>query len=122
MKKKIKVYIASPYTKGDVAVNVRKSMDAFYTLSKKGFVPFSPIAMSHFIHMIYPLKYDYWLEEWDYEWVVSCDCLLRLEGESYGADEEIKKANEYNIPIFYSIERLLEYYNIEKDFELDIEL
>jgi len=105
----IKVYIASPYTLGDVAVNVKKSMDAFYELFQLGFVPFSPIGMSHFIHMMHFIDYDKWLE-YDFEWVKACDCLLRLPGESKGADEEEKVAKENNIPVFYSIEELNNYY------------
>jgi len=36
--KKIKVFISSPYTVGDVAVNVRKSIDAFIELKKLGLI------------------------------------------------------------------------------------
>lgn len=109
--KNIKVYIASPYTKGDVAINVRKSIDAFNQLLDLGLAPFSPIAMSHFIHMIYPVDYEKWLD-FDFIWVKTCDCLLRLPGESSGADREIQVAIENNIPVFYSIEDLKSYYGL----------
>lgn len=38
----ISVYIASPYTLGDIAVNVRKQMDVTDILISKGFLPFTP--------------------------------------------------------------------------------
>jgi hypothetical protein len=108
--KKIKVFISSPYTIGDVAVNVRKSIDAFIKLKENSFIPFSPIAMSHFIQMVKEIEYDSWLE-WDFEWVKTCDCVLRLPGISNGADKEVEEAKKNNIPIFYSIEKLIEYYD-----------
>jgi hypothetical protein len=42
----------------------------------------------------------------DKEWVLRCDCLLRLPGESPGADEEVELAVKNNIPVFYSIDEL----------------
>jgi hypothetical protein len=32
-----------------------------------------------------------------------CDAILRLPGESAGADEEVKLAKELGKPVFYSI-------------------
>ena len=39
MKTKIKVYIASPYTLGDVAVNVKNQIDAANELLELGYLP-----------------------------------------------------------------------------------
>ena len=36
------------------------------------------------------------------------DCLLRIPGESPGAEREVEKAKELSIPIFYSFEELAE--------------
>ena len=109
----IKVYIASPYTIGDVAQNVknvRLQVDTVNELMNNGFAPFSPL-YSHFQHMIHPRVYTDWLNI-DFEWVKSCDCLLRLDGESSGADKEVKVAQNANIPVFYSIKELYEHYGI----------
>ena len=73
--RRLKVYIASPYTKGDVAVNVRTSMEAWDKLYSAGFAPFAPL-WSHFQHLVFPRPY----EDWDV-----CDAMLRLPGESSGA-------------------------------------
>lgn len=97
-----KVYIASPYTKGDIAVNVKRQMDVANELMNKGFAPFVPL-YSHFQHMMHPRPYIDWIEI-DLEWVKVCDCVLRLEGESAGADGEVAFAKELGIPVYYSLD------------------
>jgi hypothetical protein len=100
-----KVYIASPYTKGDVAVNVKKSMDMANELMDLGYAPFAPL-YSHFQHMLHPRPYFSWLKI-DLEWVNVCDCVLRMEGESTGADGEVDYAKKLSIPVYYSVSELL---------------
>ena len=102
----IKVYIASPYTIGDVAVNVKRQLDCADELMNLGFAPFAPL-YSHFQHMAHPRPYTDWIKV-DLEWVASCHCLLRLEGESTGADGEVAHAEKLGIPVFYSIEEILQ--------------
>ena len=106
----IMVYIACPYTKGDVAMNVARSMDATEELFELGFVPFNPL-YTHFQHMKHPRPYSFWLE-YDLKWLLSCTCLLRLDGESNGADKEIEVAKDFGIPVFYSIDDLKKHYGI----------
>jgi len=101
----IKVYIASPYTLGDVALNVKRQMDVAEELMNLGFAPFTPL-YSHFQHMAHPRPYQDWLKL-DFVWILTCDCLLRLDGESSGADAEVKHALANNIPVYYSIEELI---------------
>jgi hypothetical protein len=103
----IAVYIASPYTKGDVAVNVRNAFLMADKLSELGFAPYPPL-YSHFWHLISPHPYEFWTKM-DLEWVLRCDCLLRTEGESSGADNEIKFAQEHEIPVFYSLDDLVDW-------------
>lgn len=104
----IKVYIASPYTLGDVAVNVKRQIDCADELMNIGFLPFAPL-YSHFQHMIHPRPYEDWIQI-DLEWVEVCDCVLRLEGESHGADGEVLYAKQLGKPVFKSIEKLKEHY------------
>lgn len=101
----IKVYIASPYTKGDIAVNVKEQMDFANILMDAGFAPFVPL-YSHFQHMAHPRPYEDWIKL-DLEWVKSCDCVLRLEGESKGADGEVEFAKELGLPVFYELSDLM---------------
>ena len=85
-----KIYIASPYTIGDVAVNVRDQMETAVELINLGFAPFWPLH-SHFLHMHSPQPYETWIEQ-DKEWVLVCDAVLRLPGASKGADGEVELA------------------------------
>lgn len=101
----MKVYIASPYTLGDVAVNVKRQIDVADELMNNGFTPFVPL-LSHFQHMVHPRPYNDWLIN-GMEWVKSCDCVLRLDGKSPGADKEVALANEIGIPVYHSIAELL---------------
>ncbi len=102
MKKRI--YIASPYTKGDVAVNVKTQLDMADQLMTLGYAPFAPL-YSHFQHMAHPRPYQDWIAI-DLEWVLVCDAVLRLPGDSSGADGEVKFAQEHGIPVVFSLEEL----------------
>lgn len=104
----IKVYIASPYTIGDVAQNVHKQMETANELMNRGFAPFVPL-YTHFQHMMFPRPYEDWIK-FDNEWIQSCDCLLRLDGASKGADSEVRYALELGKPVCYSIDDLVSYY------------
>lgn len=106
------VYVASLYTKGDVAVNVRRNLDAADQLATAGFVPFAPL-LTHFWHLLFPHPYEFWCEQ-DNAWVEKCCCLVRLEGESSGADKEVALAESKGIPVYFehgefSIQRFKEW-------------
>lgn len=107
--RKIKVYVAGPYTKGDVALNVKNAIITGDKLSELGYIPFIP-HFSHFWHMLLPHGYQFWMD-YDKQWLLSCDCLLRIPGESSGADQEIKDAVQNGIKVFYSITGMEHYYN-----------
>jgi len=101
-----KVYIASPYTQGDMAVNVGIQIKTASELIDLGFCPYVP-TLNHFIHMFSPKDYETWMSQ-DFEWVKKCDFVLRLGGYSPGADREIELAINNDIPVVYNIEQLLE--------------
>ncbi len=101
---RIKVYVAGPYSKGDVALNVRRAMDTADLLVDLGFVPFVP-HLTHFWHMAFPRPYEFWLE-YDNEFLPYCDALLRLPGESSGADAEVDVTKKWGIQVFHDIEDL----------------
>ena len=106
MNNKIRLYIASPYTLGDVAINVKDQIDAAARLIDAGFAPFVPLYY-HFQHMHHPRPPEVWVEL-DNHWISACDCLLRLPGESNGADDEVKLAVKLGLPIFYSVEEAID--------------
>ena len=98
------VYIASPYTLGDVAVNVKLQLDLVDELMDRGYVPFAPL-YSHFQHMAHPRPYEDWINI-DLKWVEICDCVLRVGGASKGADNEVAHAKSLGKPVYYSMEEL----------------
>jgi hypothetical protein len=106
--KKIKVYIASPYTLGDKLKNVNIQFDISSKLIDLGFIPFAPL-YHHFINERHEKHYDVWMKI-DYEWINVCDCILRLSGISGGADLEDKYAKKLNIPVFYNLIELINFY------------
>lgn len=112
------VYIASPYTKGDVAMNTHFQCMVFNRLMDDGrVIPVAPL-WSHFQHTIFPRPYEDWVA-YDQSLLHLYDCCLRLtasnpavgyvQHESTGADAEVEAFKKYGRPIFYSIESLLEW-------------
>ena len=106
---KIRVYIASPYTIGDISENVRNQMSMGATLMSKGFYPFIPLLM-HYQDIVFPNTYEYWME-YDLVWLDACDCVLRMAGRSEGADIEVNRAEKLGKPVFCSLSQLLSYYD-----------
>jgi hypothetical protein len=104
-----RVYIAGPYTQGDVAVNVRNAYVAADRLADLGFAPFVPHA-THFWHMLFPRPYEFWLEL-DNEFLPFCQAMLRLSGPSSGADKEMLLAEKLGIPVFTAIEDLVAHFD-----------
>lgn len=101
----IKVYIACPYTKGNKADNVHNSMLATNQLINCGYSPFNPL-LYHFQHIFAPKDNDTWMDI-DMEWLKVSDCVLRLPGESDGAEKEVEEALILGIPVFNSIKEIL---------------
>lgn len=105
---KQKVYVAGPYTNGDIIVNIRGAIEEGNILLEYGFIPFIP-HLTGFWHMIFPNTYDTWMQ-YDSEWLKTCDALLRIDGTSPGADLEVKIATELGIPVFYGRTNLVHYF------------
>ena len=104
----MKIYIAGPYTKGDVVVNVRNAILAGQALLEAGHSPYIP-HLTHFWHFLIPGPWEQWIKH-DKEWISVCDAFIRLEGESVGADLEVGVAHSLGIPVFTSIEEILRFY------------
>ena len=101
---KTKVYIASPLTIGDLSTNIRVQMKVFNQLMNYGYAPFAPLLM-HFQNLYHTRPETEWLQ-YDFEWIEVCDYVLRLPGESRGADAEVEYALHLGIPVVYSIDEL----------------
>lgn len=102
MSDKIKVYISGPYTKGDPVENTRKAIMAGNEILSYGHVPIIP-HLTMFWHLLTPRPWQDWID-YDLELVPLCGILLRLPGESSGADIEVAKAKECGLVIVHSVE------------------
>jgi hypothetical protein len=73
-------------------------------LHTRGYRVFLPHLFA-FWHTIHPHAREEWIEL-DLAWLARCDALLRVPGESPGADLEVRRAGELGIPVFGSIAEL----------------
>jgi hypothetical protein len=127
---KKRVYIAGPISKGDLEHNIKQSDEAFKTLTKAGFAPMNPM-WSCFSGSVQrranpvtnepqiiavgtqtgglDLKHADWLGA-DLAWVEVSDAVLRLPGESTGADMETAHAKKKGIPVFDSVAKVIEHF------------
>lgn len=102
-----KVYVSSPLTSsGDPQENVAKAIEVGRELIAAGFSPILPQLTWH-IDPHAEIPHETWMDV-DLPWVLESDCLLRLPGESKGADIEVRAANEAGIPVYHSIGDLLD--------------
>src|SRR5688572_3247798 len=112
------VYIASPYTTGDPAVNVHFQCRIFDRLLREGKVwPIAPL-WSHFQHTLFPRPYSEWIE-YDKVLVELYDACLRLAAEvpelnyrqahSLGADGEVELFRKQGKPVFHCIKDLYDW-------------
>ncbi len=100
----IRVYVAGPYGSDDnqIPVNVRAAIDAAEHLLRLGFNPFVPHLYHHW-NAVHPHDYETWMSL-DLEWLQTCNAVLRIPGDSPGADIETKWAETLDIPVFHSME------------------
>ena len=98
------IYISSPYTIGDVGANVRVQIEAAHVIMDMGHCPVTPL-LSHYLHIHRPRPYDDWLKI-DIAILKRMDLVLRLAGESKGADIETKHAAELGIPVAHGFAQL----------------
>lgn len=103
------MFVAGPYTAGDVAQNVKRAIDAADRMMSMGLAVFVP-HLSHFQHMIHARPYAHWTAN-DNEMLRRCDALFRLPGLSVGADDEVRLALALGLPVFYTWTELLDWIN-----------
>lgn len=108
--RRFKVYIACPITKGNLIANCRNATLAWNSLVGLGYAPFNPAANDFAVFMAsgVPPSYEDFMET-DAAWLKSSDAVLRIPGESAGAEREIRQAKRHGIPVFYSLSDLNEW-------------
>ncbi len=100
----MKVYIASPYSNGDKIRNIVNAINAAEALSLKGHTPFVP-HLSHYWDVLNPHPYELWIK-YTMKWLKVCDAVLRLPGDSPGADKEVQWAIDNELPVYHSIKEI----------------
>ncbi len=127
----VRCYISGPLGAGDLCHNVNQATDAFVRLAKVGIAPLCPHwsvyckAARYQSKSIMPQSpVEVWCqatvdgcpgmthEDWlaiDLAWVQVSDCLLRLPGESKGADQEVAHAIVCGLPVFHTVEEVVKW-------------
>jgi hypothetical protein len=93
------VYIASPYS-DDPLLRTHQAISAGDRMANLGFAVIIP-HLSHFWHCAKPHDYEFWMDQ-DLEMLARCDALLRLPGDSPGADREVAFAVNRGMRVFYN--------------------
>lgn len=93
------VYVSGPYSSDPVS-GTRAAVLVAEDLWRLGAVPLVP-HLSLLADLISPRSYEEWLEQ-DLALVARCDALVRLHGESAGADQEVAYAQGLGLPVFIS--------------------
>lgn len=101
----LRVYVAGPYT-SDPAACTATAIAAGNQLLDAGCAPFVP-HLAHYWETVHgPRPYEDWMRI-DLAWLAAADAVLRLPGESSGADRETALAERHGIPVFHRLDDLL---------------
>jgi hypothetical protein len=121
MNKRMMILIAGPYRSGTgddpqkMAENLRRLEQASLPIFKAGHIPMIgewvalPIWNVAGGKKVGDALYDEILHPTAGRLIERCDAILRLEGASQGADNDVRLANERGIPVYYRIEDLPQY-------------
>ena len=120
MTKRLRIYIAGPYTPRDcglhdAAVVVQRNVDrailAAWEVIRRGHLPYVS-HLTHYLHLrtpenMSPLPQDFWYE-YDLTWLEACDAILMLPGwtRSRGATLEHDHALRRGMRVFYGVEEV----------------
>ena len=93
------LYVAGPYTRIDPVENTHRALKFATALIEEGY-PLHPVVphLTLLWHMVTPKPLEFWYEH-DLHTLAVCVAVVRLPGESTGADAEIEFAKERHIDI-----------------------
>jgi nucleoside 2-deoxyribosyltransferase len=100
------VYLAGPYS-DEPMLRTHQAIVAGDRIAELGFAVIIP-HLSHFWHAVRPKTYEFWMDQ-DLEMLARCDALLRLPGDSPGADREVAFAVNRGMRVFYSERSLVDW-------------
>ena len=102
--------------------NITRGMYESKRVMQAGFLPYNPFL--DFLYYCTPSPEDFrmtegFIKQIGLGWVEACDAILVLKKyrKSEGTKAEIKRAKELRIPVFYSLESLIEYAEVENGEE-----
>lgn len=102
------VYLSGPMSQGDRSHNAFLFLRAHETLMDRGYAVINP-GLTYFLPWAGTKPHAAWIAA-DLPIVERCDLVVRLPGESVGADMEVEHAKKHGIPVLF-IEHL---YDLEK--------
>ena len=92
-------------TSGEPGANLNQAALAAREIMRRGHVAYVP-HLGWILDAIAPVPREAWLR-CDQAWLEVCDAVLRLPGESAGADAECEFAREWGIPVYDELAELL---------------
>lgn len=110
------VYISGPITVGDQHFNCLQFVLADWQLREHGFAVINPGLSMFLLRFPYfsGMSHDAWLLG-DLPLVEVCDAVLRLPGHSDGADTETAHADLFRIPVFRSVQQLVDHFVVKEE-------
>lgn len=102
---KLLVYVAGPMSKGGLLENVRIAMREANRLVDAGYAVALP-HLSVYWDIVHPRSYEAWMDL-DLCTIEHCDALVRLPGESPGADREVAHARAHGVPVSLGVDEFL---------------
>jgi len=98
----MRVYIAGPMaTSGEPGPNLHAAAVAAAEVIRAGHSPYVP-HLTWILDAIAPFPRGEWQHQ-SLAWIETCGALIRLPGESVGADAEARYARTLGIPVFFSV-------------------
>lgn len=104
-----RVYVSGPLTSSGVPEeNVEIATEVQRDLVRHGFAPLNPM-LTWYVDPEGRFPHDVWMDV-DVPWVEVSDAVLRLPGESKGADIEVSAAEAAGVPVFTSLNGLIRHF------------
>lgn len=100
MNRRAVIYLACPMTTGGFTHNTRRCLEVADRLFIKGYSPIPPV-LTWYWDVVSPKSHEDWLC-YDFGIIGVCDGILRISGDSEGADMEMDFAARNGIPVYFS--------------------
>jgi hypothetical protein len=93
------VYIAGPYS-GEAVGNTHNAIKVAERLEQTGLITACVPHLNMLWDFLHQHSNEFWYD-FDLAFLVRCDALLRMPGQSVGADDEVDFAEHNGIQVFY---------------------